>query len=432
MMDLLAKWKQRMHDYPTPTLHTQESTVAGLVQGLVSQHEALWWACEGTLPAFSRSYSRAAHIENDRKLEKWINGLIYELKRLPQSAQEREAWQERLRPGITDFARLALNLEQPQLAFIELTGMVQASQTFARMAREFDPQISAEDIFQAGRNIMTANFMQLLLGLPVEVTPSVFAYSMLYPYTDNYLDDPAISGTAKLAFNHRFQCRLAGEEIRPANANEVIIHRLIGMIEGQWDREQYPQVYESLQAIHAAQARSLELVVPGASPYELDVLRVSFEKGGTSVLADGYLAAGWLSAEQAALMFGYGAFTQLMDDLEDIEQDMREARMTVFSQTANHWPLDGLTNRLFHFGRAIFKDLSMFPSPVIAPMKDLIDRGIDPVLIDIVGQTGKYYSKAYLQEIEEHAPFHISKLRKQREKLTRKKVSLSALVNTMI
>ncbi len=34
--------------------------------------------------------------------------------------------------------------------------------------------------------------LQLLLGIPVRVTPAIFAYSMLYPYGDNCLDDPAI------------------------------------------------------------------------------------------------------------------------------------------------------------------------------------------------------------------------------------------------
>jgi len=36
-----------------------------------------------------------------------------------------------------------------------------------------------------------------------------------------------------------------------------------------------------------AQARSLKLVAPEASPFELDVVGISCEKGGTSVLADG-------------------------------------------------------------------------------------------------------------------------------------------------
>ena len=63
-----------------------------------------------------------------------------------------------------------------------------------------------------------------LLGLPVEVTPAVFAYSMLYPYTDNYLDDPAIprttspSGTSNTSPSSKpftgIGCYIAGRSAR--------------------------------------------------------------------------------------------------------------------------------------------------------------------------------------------------------------------------
>jgi hypothetical protein len=310
--------------------------------------------------------------------------------------------------------------------------MLEANLEFARMARRFDPRISGDDIYQAGRNVMTANFIQLLLNRPVEVTPSIFAYSMLYPYTDNYLDDPAVSRATKAAFNRRFQLRLQGEKVLPENPQEAVINQLVEMIEGQWERARYPQVYESLLAIHAAQGRSLGLAVPGASPFELDVLGVSFEKGGTSVLADGYLVAGDLTIEQARVLFGYGAFTQLMDDLEDIPQDQQENSASVFSLTAGRWPLDGLTNRFFHFGRAVFNDLDAFQSRAAPDLEGLIARSIDPVLVDTVSRAWKHYSPAYLREMERHSSFRFEALRKAREKLARQKVDVGKLVDSFI
>ena len=105
------------------------------------------------------------------------------------------------------------------------------SEEFVRMARAFDPKLSGEDIYQAGRNAWTANGLQWLRGLPVEITPSILAYSLLYPYTDNYLDDPAIPVASKRAFNERFRRRLAGEALTTANAQERTIFDLIAMIE---------------------------------------------------------------------------------------------------------------------------------------------------------------------------------------------------------
>jgi hypothetical protein len=432
MMDVLTAWKQLMRESPFSTSDPADISVPELVQDLLRQYTRLWWSCERTLPAFQRVYTSREQQENEKALDQLVSGLMHELKHIPADEEARAAWQEKMRGSGLAFARKSFNLKQGQIDFIESSGMLEASRDFARMARKFDSAISAEDIYQASRNVMTMNLMQLLLGLPVSVTPSVFAYSMLYPYTDNYLDNPTITRTTKLAFNHRFQRWLMGEDVRPANAYEKTIRTLVTMIEDQWDRDRFPQVYESLLAIHAAQVRSMSLVAPGASPYEYDVLGISFEKGGTSVLADGYLVAGWLTPAQAAMMFGYGAFTQLMDDLEDVHPDMQSGSLTIFSQTARHWPLDGLTNRVMHFGRAIFSDLSAFQSPAVQPLKELMDSSVDPLLVEIAGQAGEFYSREYLREIERYIPFRFSSLRKQRERLARQKINLSAMLETFV
>lgn len=426
-MNLLTQWNELARS----EMSRPARPVQVQVEELTQHYTRLWWSCERTLPAFSVLYTPAEQASNEKALDNLINGLIYELKHVPNTTDGRETWQARLRAQAMPFVRQAFHLEQRHLDFIENSGMIEANQEFARMARRFDPAIPGEDIFQAGRNVMTMNFMQLLLGLPVKVTPSVFAYSMLYPYTDNYLDDPAVSDMTKMTFNHRFRARLQGETVRPANHNEEIISELVQMIEDQFDRSQFPQLYESLLAIHTAQERSLRLVAPGASPYELDVLGISFEKGGTSVLADGYLVAGSLSPAQAAMMFGYGAFTQLMDDLEDLQEDMRAHRLTIFSQTAaGRWPLDDLTNRVFHFGRIIFSDLSAFNTPAVPYLKDIMARSIDPILIDSLGQFGSYYSKAYLRQVERHQAYRFAVVKKQRSKLDRQKINLNRLIET--
>lgn len=419
-----------------PAVDAQAIALSEEIEDFVASYLKLWWSCEHSLPAFQVTFAPPEQDAREKRFEKLANGVIHELKRMPQAPADRRAWagqiEAQFRPTLAAFARDALDLQQRHLDFIEASGMLEAAREFARMARQFDPQISAEDIYQAGRNVMTANFIQLLLDLPVEVTPAIFAYSMLYPYTDNYLDDPAVSGATKRSFNQRFAHRLAGEDVRPANAHEAAISRLVAMIEEQWDRQRCPRVYESLLAIHAAQARSLGLVAPGASPFELDVLGISFEKGGASVLADGYLVAGWLTPAQGNLLFGYGCFTQLMDDLEDLQDDLREGRATVFTQTADRWPLDRLTNRFLNFGRAIFENLDAFPSQAAAPLEEVITRCLDPILIDIICRAGKYYGKDYLREIERHMPFRAASLRRQREKFKRQKVSLGSLLEVMI
>lgn len=52
---------------------------------------------------------------------------------------------------------------------------------------------------------MDTNCIQVLLGIGISVTPSVFAYSMLYPYTDNFLDAGKVSERQKRETNDRLE-----------------------------------------------------------------------------------------------------------------------------------------------------------------------------------------------------------------------------------
>jgi hypothetical protein len=249
---------------------------------------------------------------------------------------------------------------------------------------------------------------------------------MLYPYSDNYLDDPTISPEAKAAFNERLARRLAGESVAPGNARERIVHDLVGMIERQFDRTRHPQVFESLLAIHRAQGKSVRLLRRQASPYEIDVLGISLEKGGTSVLADGYLVSGSLSQAQEEFLFGWGAFLQLADDLQDTAGDRQDGLLTVFSQTATHWPLDGLTNRAFQFGARVLERLACFdaPGPDSVALKELMVRSATMLLIDAAGRAGRFHTRRYLRDLEVHSPFRFSFLARARQRLARKRVSL--------
>ena len=164
-------------------------------------------------------------------------------------------------------------------------------------------------LFQALRNVWIANSLQMLFSLRLSLSPSLFAYSMLYPLTDNLLDDPLLSSRHKQMFGQRLGQRLSGDELECASAHEAKVHQMIEKIEQQYPRAHFGGVWGSLLAIHRAQIASLaqQLGANGAeAPREPALLALSLEKGGTSVLADGYLLTGQLCPEQEAFCFGYG------------------------------------------------------------------------------------------------------------------------------
>jgi hypothetical protein len=405
-----------------------DMSMPGIVDGLTNQFRNLWYECDTTLPDLGHSYSPREQETLEKDLKRLLDRLLSELKHPFQTDPKRKLMQQRISATIETFARSSFGLEEKTFDVIRSYGFADIAVDFAHMARRFDPKMTDEDIFQASRNVWSMNFMQALMGLPVQMTPSIFAYSMLYPLTDNYLDDLAISIEIKKTFNRLFQQRLAGMEISTANAHERAISSLVGMIEDQFERPRYTQVFDSLQAIHLAQAKSLNLLHKGASPYELDVLGICFEKGGTSVLADGCLVAGSLTPAQSEFMFFYGTFTQLMDDLEDVQQDLDNGLETVFSQTARHWPLDAVTNRTFHFANRLLQTLDGFAAPGTQLFTDLLRRSFNPLLIAAAGSSSRLYTRAYLRQIESHLPVRFAFLLDQRRRLQTRRFSAISLV----
>ncbi len=387
---------------------------------LVQRCVARWWACPTTQPDLGRRYHPAEQTAHEARVTQMAEALGAELERTTLTAADQRAMQQRFMAKGSHLAQVALGFTAHDLADMRMDDFAEVLVAFARQARVFDPRLTGVDIFQAGRNVMSAGLLQLLLGRPIELTPAIFAYSLLYPYSDNLLDDPALTPAAKRAFNQRFQQRLAGQPTEPADGREASIDRLVALVEGQYERGRYPRVYASLLAIHAAQTRSLELMQFGSAPYELDLLGLTFDKGGTSVLADAYLVAGDLTAHEETFAFELGAFLQFLDDLEDVETDLAAGRLSVYALAARHWRLDALTNRTLHFGTQVLSELEQIDLPAAAARRDFLQRGLSQAVIQSAGQARRWHSRGYIRELEAHTPFRFAFVERLTRRITRK------------
>jgi hypothetical protein len=403
-----------------------------IVEGYLTRFKRLWWECPTSMHGLGREYDFRRQLENEKRTDQALAILDNALLQPRQNGWDREGLLRKLGDTFLDYTVQTFGFDAGNMQAMRQYGFEEALMQFARMARQFDRSVSIAEIYQAGRNLWSMNFVQLLLGLPVDVTPSAFAYSMLYPYTDNYLDDPQVSADAKRMFNRRFAQRLAGESIKPSSEHEQRIYTLVEMVEAQFERKRYSQVYESLLAIHRAQIHSLGLLQGNASPYAVDVLGICFEKGGTSVLADGYLVAGNLTPAQQEKMFAYGALTQLVDDLEDAQNDRRSGLMTVFSQTLGRWRLDEVTNRTLYFGERVVDILSADAPPYLDPLLSLFAEALPLIVIQAASMQRRYYSREYALTMQAHYPLRFSAVDRRQKRLYRKRQGFNALLTALI
>src|SRR5262249_3916380 len=153
---------------------------------------------------------------------------------VPDDTAGRRLWRESVRHRLQRFGEEHLGWPDGYRRLLFADEFFQASVAFAREARPFAPQLPPDQLWPALRNVWIGNSLQMLLGLPVVLSPSLFAYSMLYPLTDNVLDDPQLDRHAKRAFAERFGRRLAGVPASAAGAAEEDVFRLVALIEEEF------------------------------------------------------------------------------------------------------------------------------------------------------------------------------------------------------
>lgn len=308
-----------------------------------------------------------------------------------------------------------------------------AGDEFARRAHSFDPDLQVEDLFQALRNLWILNSMQAGFGLPVRVTPSGVAYSLLYPYSDNFLDDPVVTGEEKREFSKRFRLRLSGYSVPAPSRLEAKISDLVEMIESEFPRSSFPDVFESLLAIHAGQEKSLRQHSSSKRWTESDLMDISIEKGGTSVLADAYLAKGYLSLENAAFSFGYGVFLQLIDDLQDVEEDLRNGHQTLFTLAASMGTLDAAANRLHAFTDVVLTLGSPRVFRNADTLTELVRRSCRFLILESIARCPRLFSETYSRNMERYSPMRFSRIRWVHEKMKANQVRVrKALKNKRV
>lgn len=388
------------------------------VQAYIDHFIEVWNNSPNEFPKFRRAFSKEEKLEREGNYENFQKN-IKELQSRKNVKQFRNNPGQSFFPMFKGFLETVFDFDKEHLNIILSDEFKDVSKDFFNKARAFGPELKPENIYQGLRNVWIMNGVQLMLEIPVKITPSVFAYSMIYPYSDNLLDNPAISDKEKQAFSSRFDLRLHGENIKPKGFEEEQLFKLVAFFENEFSREEFPEVYESLYAIQQGQTNSLELIKQNGIS-ESGIKNICFEKGGASVLADGYLVAGKLTPEQKQALFGYGVYLQLLDDIQDVKEDLNAHTKTMFSCLEKQ-DLGKFVNQTIHFGRKTLEEMKCFPGAAKGGFLELMNRSIETMIIESVGLNDSWYTESYLKELEKYSPLHFEfvKIKKTQSKSQR-------------
>jgi len=345
------------------------------------------------------------------KASKYINSM-------PKEEDKRVQWEKDGEALLNEFIE-----KEPmfKLQYIDANlkeGISKSTKEFIKAARDFDKKLPVEDIGQAMRNVWIINMLQAIFQDNVEFSRAIFGYSMLYPYTDNFLDDTKVSKEEKRRFNNKFSLRLKGEKVSSKDNYEEKVYKLVHNIEEVFPRIEFPKVYESLLKIQEGQVKSLMQQEKVTIPYDTDIMNISLEKGGDSVLVDGYLIRGTLTQEEEEFCLGYGFLLQIADDLQDVKEDLKNDHMTIMSQLAGKYDLDPLANKLINFTLEFMDNHSCLKNK--NSLGELIKNNCIILILFSVVLSKEYFSDKYVKKIEGYLPFTIEYIESLKDKVSKK------------
>jgi hypothetical protein len=378
---------------------------------------AAWAEANDIPPRFGATVDLAAKLDREHRADRYVEEIEARLRRCPASPARRATWRQDLLDAVRCIAGDYLEGDAEGLDQLFTTEGLEATRQFVGQARAFAPAITDQSLFQALRNLWVTHSVQLFLRAPITLSPAFFAYSMLYPWTDNCLDNLRLERAAKLAFGDWLTLRLSGLRAAPLDLHAEQVGRLVGMIEWLYSRAEFPEVYLSLRAIHHAQMRSLDQQDAARTWDEQALLDLSIAKGGASVLTDACLVRGSLTDDEAEFMFAYGVLLQLMDDLQDFRDDLVNRQMTIFTRQTRIGPLDEVTARLWAFTQNVLWSFSRFASAQPCSLKSLIQDNLRLLLVQTVVRNHEFYTPDFVRRVEASSPVRFCYLARQEKTL---------------
>ncbi len=284
---------------------------------------------------------------------------------------------------------------------------------FIDRVRGFDADLNAGQIWQAMRNYFIYAMIVEMQGERQNAADPILAYSLLYPYTDNYIDDKTTKKEEKERYNRMIARKLKGEPVLAQSPLEEKTCRLLDMIGDAYEGEAKKKVIGTLLQLLEAQNYSIRQQKAGVS--EDEILGISIWKGSTSVLADYLFATQDWREKEEGFYLRFGFLLQLVDDLQDMEEDKKEGSHTLMIKAAEQKRLEGQVNRLLWF---IWDTVRAF-EPKNPGLKGFVLKNCVEITLLSAAMNAQHFLKEYIKALEPYLPLSvefIKKMKKQQKK----------------
>lgn len=370
-----------------------------------------WHSMPDTFPEFLQTFSKEEKYANEIFIDKIIPEIHKMLPVITQnpSREQIENMKQKLHEILEKENILHIREHISKELFEEFE---ENTECFMERARAFDETLSIENIWQAMRNYLIYAIIVNLQDEHQNCRDTILGYSLLYPYTDNYIDEFHRKNTDKNFYNDLIRKTLLGEDIIPKNDYEEKTKTLLRLVLNHYSNDISKQKEAShllLLMLEAQEKSILQIHHFGIKKLSAEeILRISTYKGGLSVLLDYMFGIDFdvtcISPEELIFYLSFGLILQLADDLQDITEDKKKHSQTLMTICHHKKRLEATVNQLLHFTQTCITDFS----PKNPQLHTFMLQNCQLMLLSAVAQNTKYFSKSYLEKIEPHLPFSIS------------------------
>lgn len=339
--------------------------------------------------------------ENEKVLENFRKIMLNRMKAFPEKEKDQPIWKEKLEEDFLKFVeneniihiREAMNQELFQAFWRE-------TRHFVRRTRDFDNKLSIENIWQAIRNFFIYAVIVDLQENEQNCEEPIFSYSLLYPYTDNFIDDTRKRKEEKESYNEMIKRTICGEDVEASGECEKKTQKLLLNLLSFDGFPDIEEIRNALLLILDAQMKSMIQQSNIALTYD-DILQVSVYKGALSVYVDYLFASSNRREEDTDFYLKFGFLLQVVDDLQDICDDLKDESKTLMTYHYREGSLEAVVNKLLHYTYAIFQEFL----PKNPKLKEFMMQNCFTMILITVASNQAYFSRDYLVEIERYLPF---------------------------
>lgn len=370
----------------------------------------LWKGLPVSFPEFLTEIGEKQKHENEVFLEEMGKRWKKVGKSFPEDESGQAEWKKQVDVLMEEFLEkeqiLGIRKSMSQELFWDFE---EETKEFVRQTRKFDSEISLESIWQALRNYFIYAVTSDLQGQPQKCKDDIVSYSLLYPYTDNYIDEKEHTESEKKAYNEMIRDVLCDRPVMVEKGISEKTYQLLDRLWDGYDGEKRKEVQNLLLLMLEAQSNSIRQQSGEEQLTEEEILRISVYKGSMSVLIDYFFTVFKMKKEEIDFYMKFGFLLQLADDLQDVKEDKKSGSQTVMVKRSKDGTLEEAVNHLLHFIHQIFEEFT----PVNDGLKSFMEQHCYTMVIGTVMINSECFSKDYIRKMECFFPVHAEYTQKQ-------------------